>query len=480
LAVEKFENKRKFHPDQLSSIPSSQLPSLPSSEKGEIAMVSKVVQFIHETTWNDLPPDVSGQTRRCLLDAIGASIGGRTTDLSRIIHNFAAAVFAGQGAQLWLDGRSVSPPGAALANGMTIDSLDIHDGHCLTKGHAGAAVVPGLLAAVGLKGQAGNSGRELLTALAVGYEIALRAGIALHATACDYHTSGAWNAIGTAVATARRLGLDVEKTEHAMGIAEYHGPRSQMMRCIDHPTMVKDGSGWGAMAGVSAAMLAQDGFTGAPAVTVVSEEVGEIWRDLGGTWQFTAQYFKPHAVCRWAQPAIEAALTLKQTHSIEPAQVCQIQVFTFHEAARLSCRCPGSTEEAQYSLPFPLAAALVAGRLGGEELSGPALADPLVLRLSNCVQLIEDDDFSRRFPARRFARVEIRTRSGEVFDSGEKEADWEAANPPADSALREKFRRLAEEQLSAERSADLEQAIWDCAELDDVDRLLLLLAPPAD
>ena len=443
-------------------------------------METKIAQFIHETTWNDLPPDVRDQTRRCLLDAIGAAVGGRATALSRIIHNFAAAVFAGQGAQLWLDGRSVSPPGAALANGMTIDSLDIHDGHCLTKGHAGAAVVPGVLAAVGLKGPVGNSGRELLTALAVGYEIALRAGMALHASASDYHTSGAWNAIGAAAAAARRLGLDGEKTEHALGIAEYHGPRSQMMRCIDHPTMVKDGSGWGAMAGVSAAMLAGDGFTGAPAVTVVSGEVGEIWRDLGGNWQFIAQYFKPHAVCRWAQPAIEAALALKQTCSIKPEQVRQIRIFTFHEATRLDCRCPGSTEEAQYSLPFPLAAALLAGRLGAGELSGPALADPVVLKLSNCVQLIEDDNFSRRFPARRFARVEIETSDGEVLDSGEKEADWEAANPPTDRELREKFRRLADGQLSAERAADLEKAVWGCAELDDVDRLLLLLARPAD
>ena len=53
-----------------------------------------------------------------------------------------------------------------------------------------------------------------------------------------------------------------------MGIAEYHGPRSQMMRCMDHPTMVKDGSGWGAMCGVSAARMAKAGFTGAPALTL--------------------------------------------------------------------------------------------------------------------------------------------------------------------------------------------------------------------
>ena len=365
-----------------------------------------------------------------------------------------------------------------MANGMTIDSLDIHDGHCLTKGHAGAAVVPSLLASISLGSPDAKSGKELLTALVIGYEIALRAGIALHASACDYHTSGAWNAVGSAAVTARRLGLNSEKTGHALGIAEYHGPRSQMMRCIDHPTMVKDGSGWGAMAGVSAALLAQSGFTGAPALTVVSDEVREIWHNLGDSWQFIGQYFKPHAVCRWAQPAIEAALALQQNYRVMPEQVQQIKVFTFQEAVRLNCRCPRSTEEAQYSLPFPLAAALVFGRLGVSELSGQSLTDPVVLKLSNCVQLIEYESYTKRFPAKRYARVEIQTRHGEIFDSGEVEANWEAASPPTDRALQEKFRWLAGEQLSNERAADLEQMIWRCEELTDIDELLSLITMP--
>src|SRR3546814_7985834 len=84
----------------------------------------------------------------------------------------------------------------------------------------------------------------------MGYEVATRAGIVLHGSVSDYHTSGAWNALGVAAVASRLLGLDRERTRHAIGIAEYHGPRSQMMRCIDHPTMLKDGSGWGAFAGV--------------------------------------------------------------------------------------------------------------------------------------------------------------------------------------------------------------------------------------
>lgn len=433
-------------------------------------------RFIHERTWGDLPNTVQHQAHRCLLDTVGTAIGGRQTPVSRIIHDFAATVYGGQDAALWFAGRTASPPGAALANATTIDALDIHDGHPLTKGHAGVAVIPAAFAF--LQGQV-VSGSELLTRIVIGYEIALRAGIALHATACDYHTSGAWNALGCAAVGARHLHLSAEQTRHALGIAEYNGPRSQMMRCIDHPTMVKDGSGWGAMTGVSAALLAQAGFTGAPALTVEAMNVAELWSDLGQRWRILEQYIKPHAVCRWAQPAIEGAVQLQQTYQLQPEQIEQIRVHTFHNAVRLNVRRPADTDAAQYSLPFPVAAALVHGKLGGAQLIGGALTDPRVLRLADRVELIEDAEFQAQFPARRFARVEIETSNGDRCTSDAMEAKWNAEDPPTDEALRAKFRWIAGEVLPAERVQALETALWRCAEYADVSPIAALLVQPA-
>jgi 2-methylcitrate dehydratase PrpD len=438
-------------------------------------------RFIHEITWVDLPEVVRRQARRCLLDTLGAAIGGRGTPLSQIVHDFASVVYGGDEAQLWLDGRTVSAPGAALANGMTIDALDIHDGYTMTKGHAGAAIIPAALATVSDNDYAkGVDGRELFVRLVVGYEVALRAGLALHATACDYHTSGAWNALGCAALTARRLGLDSAQTGHALGIAEYHGPRSQMMRCIDHPTMLKDGSGWGAMAGVSAALLAKNGFSGAPALTVEGDEAGEFWSDLGSNWLITQQYFKPYAVCRWAQPAIAGALALRENLAVRPEQIKQLRVMTFHEAVRLSVRRPLTTEEAQYSLPFPVAAALVHNHLGPAELSGAGLKDVQVLELADRVELIEDPTLSARFPAERYARVQIETFDGQLIDSGEIEATWGEAEPPTDGELRDKFRWLARTNLPESRARALEEAIWHCDTSTDAAEILALLAPPAE
>lgn len=260
-----------------------------------------VIDFLHDIAYADLPPPVVAMARTSLLDLVGVAAAGHTTPLAGIVGRFAARhLAAGEGAPdapLLLDGRRAGLAGAAFAGAATIDSFDAHDGHALTKGHAGVALLPAALAL--MHGSGRRSGRELIAGVVVGCEVAVRAGMALHATAGDYHASGAWNALGCAALGARVLRLDADAARHALGIAEYHAPRAEMMRCIDHPTMVKDGSGWGALAGVAAAQLAAEGFTGAPALLTRD---AQLWSDLGTRWRILEQYLKPYPVCRWRSP----------------------------------------------------------------------------------------------------------------------------------------------------------------------------------
>ena len=275
--------------------------------------MTQVIDFIHDTRFEDIPNEVIQAAVRCLTDTLGVSVGGTQTDMSRIIRNHAARQFGGTGAHIWWDGRTASPAGAALANGITIDALDAHDGYKPAKGHVGCGVIPGLIAVMEAEGI--RDAKELLTSVVIGYEIGSRAGPALHASVSDYHTSGAWVALAVAALGARQLGLTKAQTREAVGIAEYHGPRSQMMRVIDAPTMVKDGSGWGAMAGVSAAYLAQDGFTGAPAITMEAADVAHFWDDLGQNWLVAQQYVKLYPVCRWAEPPVLLAQSISASRT---------------------------------------------------------------------------------------------------------------------------------------------------------------------
>jgi 2-methylcitrate dehydratase PrpD len=437
-----------------------------------------VIAWLHETRLEDMPDHVVSFGKRCLLDLIGVAAAGRTTALSGIIHEHAVKHFGAGSieAPIMFDGRRVSPGGAALAGGMTIDSIDAHDGHKITKGHTGCHQLPALLAftcALGL-----DDPRSFLGDLIVGYEFATRAGIALHATAPDYHTSGAWGAVGCAALGARLLGLDEQRTFEAMGIAEYHGPRSQMMRVIDHPTMLKDGSGWGAMSGVSAAYLAADGFTGAPAVTVNDPATTDIWADLGQNWIIEEQYFKPYPVCRWAQPAVEAALSLRNAHGLDPSQIERIEVRTFHEAARLATALPTTTEHAQYSLPFPVSAALVRGQLGAAEITSAALDDPQIRSLALRVSIVEDEIHNAAFPQNRYARVSIQMRSGETFTSEDHEPRGDPEDHLSNGEIHAKFHAFADPVLGEWRANSIEAAVDQIDMVHSLVELVELLHAP--
>lgn len=420
-------------------------------------MVMCYQDFIHHLKWDDVPVTTQSMTRRCLLDLLGVAASGTETQLSQIIQSHVLSQFGAgdKSARLLMDGRECSPVGAALAGGMTIDSIDAHDGYKPVKGHAGCGVLPSLLAFLEAEHGAEVSEAELLTGLLIGYEIACRAGASLHDSACDYHTSGAWVALAAAAIGARILKLDAEQTCHALGIAEYHGPRSQMMRCIDHPTMVKDGSGWGAMAGVSAAYMAQGGFTGAPAITIEAPVQAHFWNNLGETWLICEQYFKPFPVCRWAQPASIAALMLHEKHDFEVDEIEKVSIGTFHESIRLATANPKTTEQAQYSLPFPVAAALIHMQVTVKEIEGEGLKDEAVHSLSRSIELYEVEAFNEAFPARRFSEVTITLKDGSVLESGPVEANGDPEIPLSEAEIDQKFHLFAKPVLGAEHSQKL-------------------------
>lgn len=438
--------------------------------KGAVGFAD-VPALVRGLAFGDLPGDVVQQGQRCLLDLIGVAAAGSRTRAAAIANAYAATQLCGRDrdARILFDGRRAGLAGAAFAGAATIDALDAHDGHVLTKGHAGAAILPALLSVIdGSKpGEPGAAidGREFLTCLVLGYEVATRAGIALHATSADYHCSGAWNSLACAAVTARLLGFDAAQIRQAMGIAEYFGPRGQILRACDSPTMVKDGSGWGVHVGVTAALLARDGFTGAPALTVERQDVQAFWNDLGTRWRIREQYFKAYPVCRWAQPAVEAALELQRTHHFAADEVVLLSIESFREAVALgsACAMATTTEEAQYSLPFPVAAALVFGDIGPPEVSLPKLADPRVARLQRVMMLSEDAEFTRRFPAERWARVRVTLADGRTLASEPARARGNPENPLADDELRRKYLAYAEPVLGAARAARIEQAVHGLA-----------------
>ncbi|KAI0566138.1 MmgE/PrpD [Gracilaria domingensis] len=426
------------------------------------------ISFIHDLSYNDIPPRTIKAAKRLLVDNLGVCITGRQTKLAQLAYDFAALTFPGDATALWLDGRRVSLPGAMLGHASACDSVDAHDGFARCDGHPGVAIIPAVFSMLRTRDGTIIDGKELLTTTVMAYEICIRAGAVLHNTSSVYHSSGSWNALGVAAVYARRFHLTNDQTRHALGIAEYNAPRSLVMRCVDYPSMVKDGSGWGAMTGVCSAMMAEMGFTGAPATTVETHfdasnskipELKKQWEDLGEEWEIEKPRIKQYPVCFWAQAPIYATKFLQERYNFRNADITEIRIFTFDQALHLDHPEPQNTEEAQYSLPFPVAAMLVHGSITAKELCGEELRNQDVLRISRLVKCTEDKKMSEDyFNGRCACRVIVETRDRKKYQSEDVVNAW---SDPTNDDLSTKFTVNAQQTLPSHKVHQLLSLLWE-------------------
>ncbi|MDJ0889413.1 MAG: MmgE/PrpD family protein [Desulfobacterales bacterium] len=435
-------------------------------------LTDHAIDFTLNIRWEEMPAEVRHQAKRCLLDTLGALIAGSQTPVADIMRKTALEQFSGDQATIMVSGERASATGAALANGFFGNAFDIDDGYRPTKGHPGACALPPVLAAAELAGEC--SGREFLTALVIAYELGIRAGIIRHATYDVYHSSGSWGAVAGAAAAGRLLGFSAKQILHAMGAAEYHAPIAPMMKGIDTPSMGKDSIGWGCMVAVMSALMARDGFTGIRPLFDDAPEAG-VMESLGNKWEILNLYFKPYATCRWGQPAVAGALKIVRENQLAPNQIDRIRVRTFEAATRLPNDHPRDTEEAQYNLAFPVAAALLDGEVGPAQVLPPRLHAPELLSLLDRVTTEVAPEFDAEFPAKAPAEVVVETTDGQTFHSGRIEALWEPPdNLPTDGELDTKFRWLVEPVLGVPQCLDLVSMIWNFEKQSDARALVRL------
>ena len=447
------------------------------------ALPAPVDHFIRTRPTDAFPHATLERAALLMLDTLGIAIAAHPMEAGVLARETAYRLYGAntQADTAWmmLDGRSASLAGASFATASQTDNLDGHDGFNPTKGHIGVAVVPVLVSLA--QHLPGLSGRDAMAALVTGYEIAGRAGLSLHASVSDYHTSGAWNALGVAALAARLRGATTTQLREALGIAEYHGPRSQMMREIANPTMLHDGSGMGALVGVSAMIMAEIGFTGAPALTVEAPEVQTYWADLNDVWQTDQQYIKPYPICRWAHAPIDGARQLRREHNITHDQVARIDIRSFTNAIALFPGMPETTSQAQYSLAFAVGSMIRHGTIGLAEISDAGLQDVEVAMLVSKTHLTVDPRHEARFPSGRWADVTITLTDGRVLNSGDINARGGPNDPFSADQICDKFMIFAVPVLGVARAGAIKDACLSMPHKESAfeDLLALLKDPPA-
>ena len=402
--------------------------------------IFRAEEFALSLAWDLLPGHVQKRARMCGVDLMGALLLGSRSKQFEIGARLAEQLgLEGSIALPGLPGQTFNLLGATLALGHASNAYDVDDGFNLAKGHPGASFAPAALAA-SLEQDLRYT--EYLAVLVACYELAMRWALAMQDHYGYLHSTGAYGAFGCALAIGKARGFSAERLNAALSAADFHAPLVPVMRSVEHPSMNKDGVPYGAFVGAMASLEAQAGATAKTHLLEMPEYAGHL-ESLGRRWYIEELYFKPYACCRWAHQPIRACLELVREHAFGHRDIRRIGVHTFEAATRLAKQPPTETNEAQYNIAYPIAAALVHGDVGYEQVKDEALGDVRVLRLMECMDFHIDGALEERFPEERLAWVEIELQDGTKLRSGVCAAAGEAGDPNVNMAwICDKFARL--------------------------------------
>ena len=403
-----------------------------------------------------IPVEVRRHAALVVADTVGAILGGTVEPEIRRLHARADRA-AGPASVLAPGFPRVEPWWAIVANGTAGAMLELDEGNRFARGHPAVHVVPAALAEAE---RLGASGKALLTALVLGYEVAARLGAAAPVRP-GVHMHGVHGTVGAAAAVARLRGLDPGGTAAALAVAAGLTLATSWRSALEGAMVRNAYAGVAGANGWLAVDLAEAGFTGLG--DMLTETFGRIsgvgfdaaaaLDGLGRRFEVTRNYFKRYACCRYNHAAIEALEGILGERALAPEEVARIRVETYAAAATMSAREPAGSLAAKFSIPYALAARLVLGECGAEAFREPALGDPRIRALAWRVEVVEDPALNAGLPLRRPARVEVRLTDGSVPSREVDTAAGDFERPYPREALREKFLALAAPVLGPPRAA---------------------------
>lgn len=440
----------------------------------------KLAEFAAELSFEALPGDVWEHLKLCVLDWLGAALAGAGEPTARIVAGLAGRGGGTSEATVVGAGRT-DCTGAAWANGVIGHLVELDDIHAKSIIHPGATAVPAALACAERERAPGS---EFLAAVAAGYEVGIRIGMAVNPSHYRFwHTTGTCGTFGAAAAAGRLLGLDAERMTHALGIAGTHA--AGLLEVFGTGSKPLN-PGRAARDGVLAALLAREGLTGPAeileaekgffAATSAEFDASRATARLGESFELTRNVFKRHASCGHTHAPVDAVLELAAERGLTADDVAEIDVGTYPIAVEAvgGAYGPKTADEARFSLPYCVAAALLRGKLGLEEFSPECLADPGIAGLAERVKVSADPEFAeRRLGA---ARVTVRTTGGEEISSKVESPRGYPDNPLSRAEIEEKFAALAAGTVPAGRAAEISALVGELDKLESIEALTGLLA----
>jgi 2-methylcitrate dehydratase PrpD len=436
--------------------------------------IAKFVKHFTSLKYADLPADVVEAAKKEVLDSLATALGGSNkagvAELVDIVKEWGGE----KQSTIITYGLKCPAPNAAQVNATMIHALDYDDGHQAALVHTGCITTSTALAVAERIGKV--SGKELITAIALGGDFMARLGLAGRpgktALSSGWHPTTLLGHFGAAAVAGRLMKLNEERTTNAMGLA-YHQAGGAGSGVADGALAKRMGPGFAAKAGITAALMAERGITGER--DPLEGKTGLFNTYMGGDYdpeiltEGLGKRFegvnitnKPYPCCGLIHACVDAVLALKSKHEIEPEQIKEVVAYGGHSVYELSQppevkRHPRTIIDAQFSVPWVVATALVRGKVTVDDFTDEAIKRQEILEVTRKVsgKLVPEMDRHGVGPG----GVIIKMKDGTVYKEEVGHCLGSVERPMAFKDITRKFRECAAFSRKALAGETVEKAI---------------------
>jgi 2-methylcitrate dehydratase PrpD len=460
---------------------------MPAYEVSDIMITKTISEFSAGTRYADLPADAIVAAKKGIIDFLGVAIAGSTTNVARVITEYAAQEHGASDAGIIAGGIRTSPYLAALCNGAIGHALDFDDECESWNSHPTTAILPAVLA---LAEKSGATGQEVLTSYVVGWEVAARIGAAVYRKTHDRgsHNTPLVGTLAAAAAGARLLKLNTDRMRTALGISASQAAGLQANVGTETKPLH---AGLAASNGVRSAQLAQLGLTAN--VDILDDPIGYLMAvagkdhpapdltGLGTAFDIAASLcIKVYPSCYNNQRPLDSMFHLIKEHEIRVADIAAIDLIVHPHQIKV-CRYPRPRTglEGKFSLTYSLAAPLIHGKAGLDEYSDAKVLDPRVTEFLPRINVVAMDpkvakpQYSHCDPGQ---LVTVKLKSGKQYSYDAGRPKGHATNPLSWEETSEKFRSCTAGILSTGDIARCIELVDRLDKMTDVSQLMTILA----
>ena len=453
---------------------------------------SDLVRYVAKADYSDFPQEVVETTKAFILDTLGVAVAGSSAEGCKDVVDQMLYWGGKPESTIWVFGGKVPSFHAPLANAMMAHARDFDDTHEGIGAHCHVSVLPAALAAAEQRG--GVSGRELITAVALGVDLFVRLGQSINLF-YSWHSTGILGSYGAAFAAGKILGLSEKQLQNAIGIAHTQTPGCNRQARKDGSLAKRMNPGFAAMGGVLSANLALRGLTGAKAALEGEHGFFNLYKDhgeefdadqatrrlfdgLGERYEVTNLSFKPYGACRSTHAAIDGALELSRLGQIRPDDIESVTVY----ASAVTMEKVGTPFEirtnpqvdAQFSIPYTVAVALLRGKVLLSDFEIDNIKSQELNQLAKKVQCILKPELKGRVPT----ILEIKTKDGRTLSNTVNVIKGHPSKPLTREERLEKFLSCwdsAANLLPRDNADRLIQAVDRLEEVEEVSQLVEML-----